>query len=119
MSASLSWPMMATSDESAPSRAVATAWFEPLPPGPMSKLLPNMVTPKTGMFGARIVRPTAKLPTTVIFGAVIFGLAIDRSLLKETLGSQRAGEDRFLGDVGPGHLAGDHTIAHDEDACAV
>src|ERR1043165_3348204 len=85
----------------------------------MSASLSWPMMANTGMFGARIVSPTAKLPTTVIFGAVIFGLAIDRSLLKETLGSQRAGEDRFLGDVGPGHLAGDHTIPHDEDARAV
>ena len=71
MLASLSAPRMATSEERAPSLAVATAWFEPLPPGPMSKSEPSMVSPKIGNLDARMVRPTAKLPTTVIIGLAI------------------------------------------------
>ena len=63
---------MDSSDERAPSLAVATAWLEPLPPGPMSKSVPSMVSPKIGSFGARMVMPTAKLPTTVILGTFIF-----------------------------------------------
>ena len=68
MPASLSVPIIATSAECAPSRAVATAWLDPLPPGPMSKSVPSIVSPKIGSFGARIVSPTAKLPTMVISG---------------------------------------------------
>ncbi len=68
MPASLSVPIIATSAECAPSLAVPTAWLDPLPPGPMSKSEPSIVSPKIGNFGARIVRPTAKLPTMVISG---------------------------------------------------
>src|SRR5947209_5554033 len=68
MPASLSGPIIATSAEWAPSRAVPTAWLEPLPPGPMSKSEPSIVSPNTGSFGARMVSPTAKLPTMVISG---------------------------------------------------
>ena len=50
---------------------VATAWFEPLPPGPMSKSAPTSVSPKRGMREVRNVMPTAKLPTIVMIGFVI------------------------------------------------
>ena len=33
---------------SAPSRAAATAWFDPLPPGPSLKLRPRIVSPIRG-----------------------------------------------------------------------
>ena len=75
MLASLSAPRMAMREDRAPSLAVATAWFEPFPPGPMSKSEPSMVSPKIGNLDALMVRPTAKLPTTVIVG-----LSIDVSL---------------------------------------
>ena len=71
MLASLSVPIRASRAEWAPSRAVATAWLEPLPPGPMSKSVPSMVSPKIGSFGARIVNPTANEPTTVTSGFFI------------------------------------------------
>jgi hypothetical protein len=40
----------------APARAAATAWFEPLPPGPIAKAEPAMVSPIKGMRSARNVR---------------------------------------------------------------
>ena len=36
-----------------PARAAATAWFDPLPPGPTEKPLPVIVSPTTGMRLAR------------------------------------------------------------------
>ena len=57
--------------ELAPKRAVPTAWFDPFPPGPISKSEPISVSPKIGIRLVRSVMPTAKLPTTVITGFVI------------------------------------------------
>ncbi len=38
---------------SAPARAAATAWFEPLPPGPRLKALPRIVSPIRAWRSAR------------------------------------------------------------------
>src|SRR5271157_349609 len=102
MLASLSAPTMASRDERAPSLAVATAWLEPFPPGPMSKSVPSIVSPKIGSFGVRMVMPTAKLPTTVILGA----------FMPRPLGRHRAHEDGLLVDLAGRQLAGNSPVSH-------
>ncbi len=42
-------PIRPTKWDSAPSRAAATAWFDPLPPGPMSNREPIKVSPNIGI----------------------------------------------------------------------
>src|ERR1035438_5424325 len=49
----------------APARAAATAWLEPLPPGPSWKELPMKVSPHAGSFSVRNARSATKLPMTV------------------------------------------------------
>jgi len=51
-----SLPMRVQNTTSAPARAAATAWFEPLPPGPILNALPAIVSPINGMRSARNVR---------------------------------------------------------------
>src|SRR5579883_280223 len=46
----------------APARAAATAWFEPLPPGPILKLEPMIVSPRPGIRPARKARSATKMP---------------------------------------------------------
>jgi hypothetical protein len=46
----------------APTRAAATAWFEPLPPGPILKPEPAIVSPIPGMRPARNARSATKMP---------------------------------------------------------
>ena len=53
MSANGSCPRRVMNDTGAPSRAAATAWLEPLPPGPKAKLVPKMVSPRRGGRAAR------------------------------------------------------------------
>src|SRR5581483_2278552 len=59
----------ATSATSAPSRAAATAWFAPLPPGTREKLAPVTVSPGRGSRSARTTRSRLIDPTTVRRGA--------------------------------------------------
>src|SRR6056297_1818138 len=54
-------PIMWTSDSS---RAAATAWFSPLPPGWRSKAEPNTVSPAPGIRSSWTTRSMFKLPTT-------------------------------------------------------
>ena len=53
MSAKASSPRRVTKLTSAPSRAAATAWLEPLPPGPSRNALPRIVSPMRGGRSAR------------------------------------------------------------------
>src|SRR5580704_7969554 len=48
----------------APARAQATAWLEPLPPGPRAKDEPIRVSPQAGRRAARKARSATKLPMT-------------------------------------------------------
>ena len=51
-----------------PALAAATAWFEPLPPGPMAKPSPKMVSPITGRRLARNERSATKIPRIEMSG---------------------------------------------------
>jgi len=53
ISANGSWPSRVMKETSAPRRAAATAWLEPLPPGPNAKPVPRMVSPMRGARAAR------------------------------------------------------------------
>src|SRR3982751_2572356 len=55
-------PSRDTKVNCAPARAAATAWFEPLPPGPMAKPEPAMVSPTAGIRPARKARSATKMP---------------------------------------------------------
>ncbi len=57
---------------SAPARAAATAWFDPLPPGPSANPLPISVSPQPGSRAARNATSATKLPSTRIFFAILF-----------------------------------------------
>ena len=46
--------------------AAATAWLAPLPPKPISKLSPKMVSPARGNRSLKVVRSTLALPTTAM-----------------------------------------------------
>ncbi len=109
MPASLSLPTIASSAERAPSLAVATAWFDPLPPGPISKSVPSIVSPKIGSFEALMVMPTAKLPTTVILGLPSRppNAAIDSH------------EDGLLVDLAGRKVAADPPVSHDQHPVGV
>ena len=48
----------------APARAAATAWFDPLPPGPIANPEPAIVSPIAGRLPARKARSTTKTPRT-------------------------------------------------------
>src|SRR5207248_2935847 len=67
-SASGSLPTAPTSRTRAPSRAAATAWFAPLPPGKRSKALPARVSPGRGSRATRATRSRLIDPTTVRAG---------------------------------------------------
>ena len=51
----------------AESRATATAWFAPFPPGFMRKLPPHTVSPGTGIFFPAITMSVLVDPRTTIF----------------------------------------------------
>ena len=52
-----------------PALAQATAWFEPFPPGPVTKV-PITVSPAPGNFAHFHVRSCTKLPTTMTLGFI-------------------------------------------------
>lgn len=56
-----SFPILQMKLTRAPARAAATAWFEPLPPGPIEKLLPAIVSP---IFGKRLATYAASATNT-------------------------------------------------------
>ena len=60
-------PTAPTKRVRAPARAHATAWFEPLPPGPVVKV-PMTVSPAVGKRPQRNDRSLTKLPTTTTLG---------------------------------------------------
>src|SRR5437762_2393644 len=62
MAANSSLPSFDMKVTSAPARAAATAWFEPLPPGPILKPEPAIVSPMPGMRPARKARSATKMP---------------------------------------------------------
>ena len=51
-------PTAVSSDTFAPSRAAATAWFEPFPPCPDENVPADTVSPASGARWTRIVSPT-------------------------------------------------------------
>src|SRR5262249_39662158 len=55
-------PILLTNTTLAPTRAAATDWFEPLPPGPMRKPEPKMVSPIAGSRSARNARSATNTP---------------------------------------------------------
>src|SRR4029079_5945537 len=67
-SASSAWesdPTQPTNRTSAPSRAAATAWLAPLPPGKRSNVAPLTVSPGRGSRSTRATRSRLTDPTTV------------------------------------------------------
>src|SRR5262245_50920111 len=64
MSPKASQPILVTNVTLAPTRAAATAWFEPLPPGPILKPEPNSVSPIAGIRPARNARSATNTPRT-------------------------------------------------------
>src|SRR5262245_60844767 len=68
-SASSSAPTAPSSVTSAPSRAQATAWFAPLPPGMREKVAPVTVSPGRGRRSQRATRSRLIDPTTTMRGA--------------------------------------------------
>src|SRR6185437_7100925 len=61
-------PTAATISTLAPHRAAATAWLAPLPPNPMSKPVPNTVSPPLGTTSLMNCRSVLALPTTTMRG---------------------------------------------------
>ena len=59
---------MPVNTTSAPSRAAATAWFAPLPPGKRSNVAPETVSPGRGSRSQRATRSRLTDPTTAIAG---------------------------------------------------
>src|SRR5262245_54290595 len=62
MSPKASRPILEMKVTLAPARAAATDWFEPLPPGPIAKPEPVMVSPILGSRPARNARSATKMP---------------------------------------------------------
>ncbi|MNV85457.1 hypothetical protein D3C71_1794210 [compost metagenome] len=67
----LSSPTRPTILTSAPSRAAATAWLAPFPPGTILKLSPSTVSPAPGRLLEVTTRSTAQLPITPILTILI------------------------------------------------
>src|SRR5258708_6442239 len=67
----VSLPSLQMNATLAPRRAAATAWFEPLPPGPILKSEPITVSPQAGARGVLKARSVMKLPMTVIHRSAI------------------------------------------------
>src|SRR5262249_21821874 len=65
MSPKASLPILEMKVTLPPTRAAATDWFEPLPPGPILKPEPAMVSPITGSRPARNARSATKMPRMV------------------------------------------------------
>src|SRR5918999_1308703 len=77
-SAKESPPTAPISVTSAPSRAHATAWFAPLPPGTRANVAPVTVSPARGSRSQRATRSRLIDPTTVIRGLIGRTLAYER-----------------------------------------
>ena len=56
---------------SAPSRAAATAWLAPLPPGVKRAAEPSAVAPGPGSRGTVTEMSMFRLPSTVTFGRLV------------------------------------------------
>ncbi len=69
--ANTSFPTAPTMRTSAPSRAAATAWFAPFPPGPRENDAPVTVSPARGSRSLRTTRSRLIEPTTVSLGAAM------------------------------------------------
>ena len=70
ISAKESRPIREMNCTAAPSRAAATAWFEPLPPGLSATLSPMTVSPMRGRRGVRKVASTTKMPRIAMRAAM-------------------------------------------------
>src|SRR5260370_27483391 len=68
ITAEASGPSLVIRRTSALSRAAATAWFEPFPPGPILNASPRMVSPHFGIRLVRQVRSATNAPNTQTFG---------------------------------------------------
>ncbi len=79
-SANASRPTAATRRTSAPSRAQASAWFAPLPPGKRASVAPPTVSPGLGSVSQRTTRSRLTEPTTVMRA---------RHAVRVTLGGRR------------------------------
>ena len=58
-------PTAPTNRVRAPARAAATAWFRPLPPGPLTRVAPSTVSPAPGSSATRRAMSRFALPSTV------------------------------------------------------
>src|ERR1039458_10620033 len=73
----------------APARAAATAWLEPLPPGPSWKERPMKVSPQVGSLSVRKARSATKLPMTVTHLVDMYSLDFRASLNGGACGLRR------------------------------
>ena len=64
-------PTQPTIHTSAPSRAAATAWLAPLPPGVNCAAEPSTVAPGPGSRGTVTEMSMFRLPSTVTFGRLV------------------------------------------------
>src|SRR5262245_7252012 len=82
MSPNASRPSLVMKVTLAPTRAAATDWFEPLPPGPILKPEPMMVSPILGSRPARNARSATKIPrmATPSCAAILLFLRRDHAL---------------------------------------
>src|SRR5215510_9933169 len=95
-------PILLTNVTLAPTRAAATDWFEPLPPGPIRKPEPKIVSPIAGNRSARNARSATNTPrmATPSFPPLICGSRVRRD---HALGKDEAAVEAAL-------AAGDHAI---------
>ncbi len=82
ISAKASRPSRVMKETLPPAFAAAAAWFEPLPPGPMRKPWPRIVSPMIGRRGAVKARSATKMP---------------RIAMSEAMAPLKLGRDHALG----------------------
>src|SRR5512134_41763 len=105
-----SLPSLEMKETLAPARAAATAWFEPLPPGPILKPEPVMVSPILGSRPARNARSATKMTRIATPSCAAIPLYLRR---KHALGKDKAAvEPRLHGGDDAIGLLGDFVELH-------
>ena len=100
-------PIAPTKTTRAPSRAAATAWLAPFPPGWRAKLPPVTVSPGTGIRAVRTTRSTFIDPTTTTdplpgAGSATADLSLGKVVDGQALGRRRVVADSKHQRIGPG-----------------
>src|SRR5687767_3074779 len=94
MSPKASRPILEMKVTLAPTRAAATDWFDPLPPGPILKPEPTMVSPSFGCRPARNARSATKTPRMATPSCAAIRLLLRRD---HALGEDEAAVEARLG----------------------